>query len=142
MRRFLVALGFAPLLLATAAKADDVFMQAVAFALTGSDAGPVEPIIMEDCIFRAGSRTFYLNNVQTDRVWIQGWRDGFGNDSVTVELRGDTTVVEMITNDPKPGTLLKKADWTLRLDTNETERVVRAWSYVYAHGCTGKKSPF
>jgi hypothetical protein len=31
---------------------------------------------------------------------------------------------------------------TLYLKTNEGERVQRAWSYIYQHGCSGTKSPF
>jgi hypothetical protein len=30
----------------------------------------------------------------------------------------------------------------LRLDTNDTDRVKRAWQYIYSHGCSGKQSPF
>ena len=30
----------------------------------------------------------------------------------------------------------------LTLYTSETERVERAWQYIYANGCVGKKSPF
>ncbi len=30
----------------------------------------------------------------------------------------------------------------LTLNTSEIERVNRAWQYIYANGCVGKKSPF
>ena len=31
---------------------------------------------------------------------------------------------------------------TLTLYTTEKDRVVRAWQYLYAHGCVGRTSPF
>lgn len=89
---------------------------------------------------------------------------------VTVELHGDKTIYETVTvtpastdeegltpdmvhefkkHDPnffKPQpkrterTALKQAH--LKLWTSELDRVKRAWEYIYANGCTGKKSPF
>lgn len=144
MRRWIAAFSLVASLFATASDAnDDVFMQAVAFALTGSDTGPVEAIIRADCVFKANGRTFYLNNVHTDRIFIKGWRNDFGQESVTVELRGGKTVVEYIDKGADGvERLVKEGDWTLRLDTNEQDRMARAWGYVYSNGCTGTVSPF
>lgn len=148
--------------------AADVFMQAASFALTGSDTEEVVAIVRADCIFRVGGGTYYLNNVHLDRLNIQSWKNGFGHRWVTIDLRGDTTVYESV--DPglsdedryesnpdiqefnklmrerrpdlfKPR-LIKASEKTLRLDTDEYDRVVRAWQYLYANGCVGKASPF
>lgn len=133
-------------------------MQAVAFALTGSDNAEVTPIARADCVFRNGKFTYYLNNIHVDRVRFQKWRNGFGLEWVFVQLRGDDTVVEYIAegmdlddyNRPLLKTrpdlfedrLVKKAEWKLEIETDEFDRVIRAWEYVYAHGCIGKTSPF
>lgn len=87
---------------------------------------------------------------------------------VTVELHGDATIYESVTVEPAttgeeglPPELvreMKKRDLikptpkrtertalnqaTLTLWTIELDRVKRAWEYIYANGCTGKKSPF
>lgn len=37
---------------------------------------------------------FHLNNVQTDRIKIQGWENKIGERWVTVELHGDDVVFE------------------------------------------------
>jgi hypothetical protein len=51
----------------------DVFMRAVSFALTGHD--DADPKVIGDranCVFAIGNDLFRLNNVQTDRIKIQG----------------------------------------------------------------------
>jgi hypothetical protein len=54
----------------------DTLLQAVGFALTGSDNAKVQPIDRANCVFRvdsdnSGLAVFHLNNVQLDRVVIQ-----------------------------------------------------------------------
>lgn len=143
------------------------FLDAVSFALTGSDKD-IEVVDLQKCIFRVGGATYYLNNVQTDRIIFQKKiRYLFSGNQilVTIKLHGSKNVIEQF----MPGTrydpnsefdrLMKQsrpdmvedrardkinasADSTLEITTDEYDRVVRAWSYIYGHGCTGKKSSF
>jgi hypothetical protein len=150
------------------AAADDTFLQAVSFALTGNDGSQVQVIDRVNCVFGINQgdadEVFHLNNVDVDRIAIQGWleKSVVNQRYVTVELHGPTTVYE---NTSVPARLPKdfeddlrtkgivKQDYyeprhisstgrTLRLYTAETERVIRAWKYIYAHGCKGRKSNF
>lgn len=151
----------------TAVLADDVFQQALAFALTGSDTSPVETIDAQQCVFMTNAASvdgamvgdvFHLNNVQLDRVRI-GVRVMLTTTQTEVSLYGASTVYEytgpydinpastIVT--PKEQELLqsftrpRKADsFVVKLPTSDIERVGRAWNYIYQHGCTGTKSLF
>jgi hypothetical protein len=143
------------------------FMNAVAFALTGSDAAPVQVIDRANCIFminskiedgRAVGEIFHLNNVQTDRISIQPWQNVAGR-WVEVSLRGASTIYEYTgayqidtTNSAMPRDTQEKLQgisrprrsdsFTIKLYTTETDRVIRAWRSIYANGCKGSKSAF
>ncbi len=78
------------------------FMNAVAFALTGSDGSAVRVVDQANCVFMINAKTeggrvvgevFHLNNVQTDRLSIQPWQNIAGR-WVEVALRGSSTVYE------------------------------------------------
>jgi hypothetical protein len=132
----------------TAIAMEDPLMQAVGFALTGSDNTKVQIIDRKNCVFRIGSYdVFQLNNVQVNRLVIE---KSFGM-FVTVELHGNAPVYE------QTGDMFKDAGFTLPagvpdhgisnertldLVTKEPDRVQRAWKYIYSHGCVGKQSPF
>jgi len=155
--------------------APDAFRSAVAFALTGSDNTEIQIIDRADCIFSVDDRTFYLNNVDADRISITKWarKTAFEQQEYfTVELHGEPTVYvydktttneEIIKSfsDTAGGREVLKAmkvqspdyfepkhvhnvsnETTLILPTKEGDRLTRAWRYIYANGCTGKKSPF
>jgi hypothetical protein len=165
-RASLVALALTLVCTTTARTEIDVFMRAVGFALTGSD--DAEPKAVGDrtkCVFAIKNGVYRLNNVHTDRVTIQGWQRwdkllGALKQWVTVRLHGDDAVFEEDTEPPKDdGSELMRQlraanpDWSkshhysykeheLHLTTNDQDRVKRAWDYIYAHGCIGKKSPF
>ncbi len=141
----------------------DAFQSAVAFALTGRDDKPIGVIDSANCIFsiNGGEEIFYLNNVQIDRLKLQEtfeprplWDK---NNHLTIELHGNKTVYEntkIFTIDGEIGRLLaregkmttygptKSTEHSLSLQTSEVHRLVRAWKYIYAHGCKGQKSPF
>ena len=77
-------------------------LNAVAFALTGSDVTPVQVIDQANCVFMVNPKTengrlvgevFHLNNVPTDRISIQPWKNVAGP-WVQVELRGASTIYE------------------------------------------------
>jgi hypothetical protein len=88
----------------------DTLLQAVGFALTGSDNAKVQPIDRANCVFRVDSdviragvnssefAVFHLNNVQADRIAIQNWIRRnyiYGEEKyVTVELHGNARVYE------------------------------------------------
>jgi hypothetical protein len=56
----------------TAIAMEDPLMQAVGFALTGSDNTKVQIIDRKNCVFRIGSYdVFHLNNVQVNRLVIE-----------------------------------------------------------------------
>jgi hypothetical protein len=98
----------AALFAASALAESDVLLEAVRFALTGSDSGKVQPIDRANCVFRiesdvirrlnnSGFAVFQLNNVQLDRLFIQNWisKSNFGERKyVTVELHGNAPVYE------------------------------------------------
>jgi hypothetical protein len=82
-RSGLIAAWLATVLIASPAIAeDDVLLQAVGFAITGSDDAKVLAVDRAKCIFRVESNylentspsrfgVFYLNNVQVDRLIMQ-----------------------------------------------------------------------
>ena len=160
MRR-IVPLSLSMLLMSPAAFAgSDTFLQAVGFALTGTDSAEVKVVDRKNCVFRVKSDIFYLNNLHVDRLNIQNWKrkDLIGREEffTTVELHGDETVFTRIEDTeafdatslyaemkkiPEPARYNSK-EHTLTITTNEGARVGRAWSYLYSNGCIGKKSAF
>ena len=153
----------------------DVLIQAVGFALTGSDNAKVRTINRKDCVFAIGDDTYYLNNVQVDRLAFEKWESKNPAGIVverwlTAELHGHETVYETIErpepppresdypakfveelkrSDPnffnqkaKPAVRKTSKQASVRLATSETDRINRAWQYIYANGCVGTKSPF
>ena len=138
----------------------DVFMRAVSFALTGrDDADPKVIGNRTNCVFAIDNDLFRLNNVQTDRITIQGWhrQRAWGSEQwVTVRLHGDDVVFEETIEPPKDDgselvrqmresspELFKSHHYTyveyeLHLKTNDEDRVKTAWQYIYGNGCTGK----
>jgi hypothetical protein len=88
----------------------DTLLQAIGFALTGSDNAKVRPVDRSNCVFRLEGEliqaqpdgsgefaVFHLNHIQEDRLAIQNWirKSRFGETKyVTVELHGNATVYE------------------------------------------------
>lgn len=104
----------------------------------------------------------HLNNIHAERISIHGWvqKNAYGEQRyVTVDVRGEGPVYEayhsayLPKGDPyysqlklgpemfEPGIDIK-SEYSLTIYTNETDRLVRAWKYIYKNDCTGKKSPF
>jgi hypothetical protein len=114
----------------------------------------------------SGFAVFHLNNVQVDRLFIQKWisKSRFGERKyVTVELHGNAPVYETTqrpstTEQPDDPEDVKKMfrahpeilkpkhvstnEKTIELSTSDSDRVKRAWQYIFSHGCVGQKSPF
>ena len=137
---------------AQAIAADDILLQAVSFAITGSDGSKVTAIDRAQCVFKVENDTYFLNNVYVDRIFIRSL-----NLFAMVELHGKKKVVDQyspavrgteaassrLLGEPSAkGKTTAAADKTLMIPTTETERVVKAWEYIYANGCQGATSPF
>jgi hypothetical protein len=146
----------------------DVLLTAVSFALTGYDTAHVEVVDRANCIFmlngtrlhgRLVGEVFHLNNIDVDRLTIDDWHDAFGTTWIQVNLRGESTIYEYTgaydidtTGDHLPvDTQLtfqqmsrprQSSAWVLEIYSREKDRLIRAWQYIYANGCTGTKSPF
>jgi hypothetical protein len=161
--RIIAACAFVLIWIVAAHGEPDVFMRAVGFALTGSDDADPKIIDRANCVFAIKNDIFRLNNVHVDRIKVQGWqRTYFGSleQWVTVALHGDDVVFEETTEPFKDdGSELMRSmrlanpdafkshhntykEHELKLMTNDQDRVTRAWTYIYGHGCTGKQSPF
>ncbi|MGA7676415.1 MAG: hypothetical protein WCA78_15385 [Rhizomicrobium sp.] len=146
--------------------ANDPFLAAVTFALTGSDDADVQIIDRAHCVFALNAKTingevrgeiFYLNNVDAGRLKFQPWQNIAGKwievelhgSSVVYKFTGDyemeaNSVLDQQTQEKLQGlTRPRQADtFTIKIYTDEYQRVIRAWNYLYAHGCTSQKSPF
>ena len=119
---------------------DDVLMQAVSFAVTGSDANKVVVVDRAQCIFRVKDDTYYFNNIYTDRVAIQYWTNKLFQ-WATVDIHGKKKVVDHFSPPPK-GQTTSSSDETIYVNTRESDRLKKAWEYIYANGCKGMTSPF
>lgn len=151
---------------APAVAESDALLQAIGFALTGSDDAKVQPIDRANCVFRIENEVFHFNNIQVDRLVIRNSRPPPTADdspsakaireaisgrhvdpTLVVELHGNAPVYESINifrdaGFDVPGPNPSSNEYTIELTTNESDRVERAWQYIYSHGCVGQKSPF
>jgi hypothetical protein len=144
-------------LMVSPTRADDVLLQAVSFAITGSDATEVVVVDRKQCVFKIKNDTYYLNNIYTDRISIESWKNKLNDRWVTIALHGKKKIIDhgrkysgsetdqtMMRADPNyfSGGPTSVTDETLRISTTESNRIVKAWQYVYATGCKGITSPF
>jgi hypothetical protein len=154
--------------LSVSALADtDVFLNAVAFALTGNDTANVQAFDRANCVFmlnakniggHLGGEVFHLNNVDIDRLTFQPWENVAGK-WIEVALHGETTVYEYTgtyTIDPNNPVVTAEqqkvlqemekpessSSFVIKIYSGERDRLMRAWKYIYSHGCKGKKSSF
>jgi hypothetical protein len=163
MRTTAVALTGLVLVSSVALAGDpEVLTQAVSFAITGTDATKVTVVDRAQCIFKINNFTYYLNNVFADRIYVRNWSNKLGNFWATVDLHRKRKIVEEFVPAPvftgsesdrllmagDPNYFATKAqtstatDYTIRVETRESERLTKAWQYIYANGCKGMTSPF
>jgi clan AA aspartic protease (TIGR02281 family) len=136
---------------ALAQASDGAILKAVAFALTGDDSRHVQD--WPDCVYVIKSEspagpvfTFRLNNIDPERLKVVERTDT----ETDVHLSGEDTIVDEYSVNPDVPlnamggnkVLLHHSQWTLKVPTNEPERLLRAWRYIYSHGCTGHKGSF
>ena len=109
---------------------------------------------------KQSKQTFKLNNIDPARIVIEPFtttfKDGRTPDYfVDISVFGEGVVWELNGPDKHKyvhldGTIeyfntlphYEANTHQIRLGTREYERVVRAWKYIYAHGCAGRKSSF
>jgi len=138
---------------------DEVLLKAVAYVLTGDDVGPVGVVDRPNCVFEFDHNfggpslheIAHLNNVDRTRSKIQRITTGDRSQpGVKITLRGEQ-VIEFPPIPPSDlgdgfvvtGSPAKFAsEETIVLRTDESQRVLRAWDYIYSHGCKGRASAF
>jgi hypothetical protein len=116
----------------------DALLQAISFAITGSDATPVIILDRRDCVFRLEANTYYFNNIDPTRVTFLNFTRPVRGDYTRVGIHGKAKVIDMVSS----GQTFSHADYELMVVTNEPARLIRAWQYIYANGCKGATSPF
>ncbi len=114
--------------------ANDVLLQAISFMITGSDGSTVTALDPDQCVFEVDDVTYFLNNVELDRIHYVVLENKLGRVWMELELHGKRKVVQ-----DSGGAA---TDRTLLLPTREKDRVLRAIDYIYSHGCKGTRSPF
>ena len=153
-RRFRLGLVLLFLFPAASHAETDVLLQAVGFALTGSDNAKVSVIDRKNCIFRVGYHdVFHLNNVHFDRIEVQEWLETSRVRGelryLTVSLHGSQIVLERNNRvdessfsaedirtlrqiDPSAfkDSIESFKETKLTLDTTEIDRVKRAWNFI------------
>jgi hypothetical protein len=152
--------AFALLTFMSATVRADTFTDAIAFAVSGSDATKVVAVNKQNCIFKVGNDTFYFNNIYLDRATTRPMRNNLGREWVEVDLHGKDKIVEIYVEPAKndgseiarnmaaryPDMFKPKwqshTDYVLTVQTKEHDRLVRAWRFIYANGCKAKESPF
>jgi hypothetical protein len=118
------------------AHADDM-VQAVSFAITGRDGSMVDVVDKKNCVFRMGARTYFLNNIMINSITFQAFTRQIGN-YTRVGIHGKSKVMEEVYQ----GVAQPVTDYELMVESPDHARIIRAWQYVYAHGCKGMTSPF
>ncbi|MFI4890952.1 MAG: TIGR02281 family clan AA aspartic protease [Steroidobacterales bacterium] len=131
-------------------KYTDVLLKAVAFALAGDDTTHVEA--GTDCTFQipvfAATLTFHLNNVDPARIRFERpnlhsqTRVQIFGERVVVDRDGEASDETMIGGRYYDGGLTHYTTFIIVAHTTEYQRMLRAWRYIYAHGCDGMKSSF
>jgi hypothetical protein len=135
----------------------DTLLRAINFALLGTDTPSFKWKSAEDCVVisvtdgtaATFTEVLHLNNVNFSRISIRQYQLKYSDhveDYVEVGLHGEDVVRES-TMEPKsadvphlePGTQM---EYTYKRQTKEYERMVRAWKYIYSHGCRSARSSF
>ena len=132
----------------------EVLLKAINFALTGYDGIGYVYVDQAECIVswtRPSTQpgvqvidTFHLNNVDASRIKFVKMKSTFESEVTyfhRIELYGESVIRE---NSFSPSTTppLYWDDVTLDVQTTEHDRLVRAWHYIYTHGCKSARSSF
>jgi hypothetical protein len=140
----------------------DVLLKAINFAINGKDEKDFVWKSRPECVVVAehGMPNFhsvevvYLNNVDASRIRVGpyslSYQDGHVEHYVKVELHGEATIREYsaeyqgkdLTGQPVQPSHESSTDWAYDRQTIEADRMIRAWKYIYAHGCSSARSSF
>jgi hypothetical protein len=135
----------------TGIQGSDVFMKAVRYALTGWDRANVTAEDGNNCVFREIDPTrpkdqliFYLNSVDRRRLKFRARQQLFADawvPLVDITLAGAQPVYEYRPAKGSPQTGFKTDRYKLTIyGAEDFPRLVRAWKFIYAHGCLGAES--
>lgn len=141
----------------------DTLLKAINFALLGNDDRRYVWKSREQCIVMMPPMesvqsatdfdTFYLNHIDVSRMRVESYDVKFNDHiehRVKVELHGEDVILEQRMQVPAnygpvppaySGTR-STAEYTYTRETTEYERMVRAWKYIYSHGCHSAKASF
>jgi hypothetical protein len=72
----------------------DILLQAVSFAVTGSDASPVDVVDRQNCVFIVRQSTYYFNNIYSDRITTRSFVAPAGNYTL-VDIHGSTKIADI-----------------------------------------------
>jgi hypothetical protein len=96
-----------------------------------------------------GEETYYLNQVDPRRIVFTQYTQKYPEYAMsqsfsTVELHGEGTIYEYhwITDRPVFDDTFKTADHEITIYTSEHSRLLRAWKYIYSHGCRAADSSY
>jgi hypothetical protein len=156
MKHFVLCIA----VLSSSAAHADALVDAISFAVTGSDASSVTAVNRAKCIFNVDGNTFYFDNIQTDRLKYRNMRSERRGNFTEIDLHGKQKVVDVLSKgatydgsefhrqlmQTAPGTFKdsvnSESDHTLFITTNESERLMSARQFIYSHGCVGQQSSF
>jgi hypothetical protein len=139
------------------AAADPALLKAISFALTGSDGSNFEFSDAANCTVHRvvssahghGEETYYLGRIDPSRTVFTEYTQKYPQYAMsqsfsTVELHGEGTVYEYhwITDRPVFDNTFTTADHEITVYTSEHSRLLRAWKYIYLHGCQGAHSSY
>lgn len=142
----------------------DVMLKAINFALTGSDAISYDFEGASNCqVIRETAKdsdewhsieVFHLDNIDASRIVLNKYQLKYTDrieDWVDIELHGEDVVREdratrthvyQYSHETVHEGPTKQNDYKYKLQTKEYDRLVRAWQYIYAHGCKSATSSF
>jgi len=135
---------------------DSLFLESIAYLLTGDDLGSVRVVNGAQCIVEVRHRVWpdapelvsvvHLNNVDRNLSSIRAFQDVPRN-RVDITLRGKTVIDYLARPAYAHGSQKIPAipthsapEATITLYTDDVSRVQNAWDYIYSHGCKGSDS--
>ena len=122
-------------------------MKEITYALTGWDTADIVAEDLPNCVFREidvtrpnDQRVFFLNNVDRSKLSFR-WRQRLAADAwvaeVDIVLVGDQPVYEYRPGKGSLQSKIKTNRYKLTVGGSDYQHLVRAWKYIYAHGCVG-----
>jgi hypothetical protein len=136
---------------------DSALLKAISFALTGSDGSKFEFSDLSQCTVHRmvsganghGEETYYLNQIDPSRTVFTQYTQKYPEYAMseafsTVELHGEGPlyVYHWVTDLPVYDDTYRTADHEITVYTSEHSRLIRAWKYIYSHGCRAARTSY